>query len=293
MGLSNAFKTAKGKVAKTGLAATMSLAVSGAALANDNNVHQVSLDSMQQCAPLEINKAGRTLDAGLSAYRYSKNDAGAVGISIFPGSNIPTSAAHEFGTKLRTAFLRNGVDAECFVHNEIGPNGTGINFDIDGLSWSEDGPLNIREAKDINTLKGVATEARLVRATRGGQEATTNNNVIKSDIEPIQVIFVSDVDKALIDWGRESPNDIAIGAKLGEDVPVSVDRITSKIYNAVQKACPRTKTKFIFENVSGTGSVFSLMYDGKLDRNVRPSRIAEIAEAAAEHLCTTRELLGK
>jgi len=42
MSLGNAFKTVKGKVVTAGLAATMSLAASGAALANDDNLQQTS-----------------------------------------------------------------------------------------------------------------------------------------------------------------------------------------------------------------------------------------------------------
>jgi len=254
--LENVFKTVKGKVATAGLAATMSLAASGAALANDINVHKASLGSTQQCAPLEVNKAGRTLDAGLSAYRYSKNDAGAVGISIFPGSNIGSEVAHEFGTKLRTAFQRNGVDAECFVHNEIGPNGTGINFDIDGLSWSEDGPLNIREAKDINTLKGVATEARLVRSKSDQAslaEQYKDADIIiqyganvQEDVEISTELLVEDGVKAVAVPGLDNPDCAAL------------------IYDGEEKA--RYSLDSIFMGALGSEAEF-LIEDGKLSHN--------------------------
>jgi len=163
MSLKSFNKSAKQKLAGATAALMVLFAPFCVAQGQDANVHSVSVNQDTHCAPLEVNTTGRTLDAGLSAYRYSKKDAGSVGISIFPGSNIPTDAAHNLGTVLRAVFQRSGIDAECFVHYENGPKGTGINFKIDGLTWSENGPLNILEAKDIKTLKAVATEARLVR----------------------------------------------------------------------------------------------------------------------------------
>jgi len=73
-------------------------------------------------------------------------------------------AAHSIGTKLVAAFEQNDVQAACFVHNEIGPKGSGFNFKITGLSWSEDGPMSIAEATNIETLRGVVAEARTARA---------------------------------------------------------------------------------------------------------------------------------
>jgi len=126
-----------------------------------------------------------------------------------------------------------------------------------------------------------------------GAAAASNNIEHQASVEHELVTFVDDVDKELIDWGLNNPNTVAIGAKLGEDLPVSIDRITSKITNAIQVACPETRTKFIFERIARNGSVFSIMSDGELDRAIAPSEITAKSVAAAKHLCTTKEILSQ
>lgn len=121
-------------------------------------------DAGGRCAPLYRNAADRQANALLSAHIYSQENVGAVGISIFPGQDLPANLAHSVGMKLVTAFEQNGIQAACFVHTEIGSSGSGFNFKITGLAWSEDGPMSISEATNIETLRGVAAEARTARA---------------------------------------------------------------------------------------------------------------------------------
>jgi len=87
-----------------------------------------------------------------------------VGISIFPGQDLSVATADAVGAKLASVLNQNGVDAQCFVHNEVGSKGTGFNFKIDGLTWSESGPLDISEATSANTLKAVLAEAKTAKA---------------------------------------------------------------------------------------------------------------------------------
>lgn len=121
-------------------------------------------DAVGRCSPLYRNAGDRQANALLSAHIYSQENIGAVGISIFPGQDLPESLAHSVGRQLVTAFEQNGIQAACFVHNEIGSSGSGFNFKITGLAWNEDRPLSISEATNIETLRGVAAEARTARA---------------------------------------------------------------------------------------------------------------------------------
>ena len=125
---------------------------------------QAQAAATERCSPLFRTSTGRRVDASFSAHDYSKKNIGAVGISIFPGQDLPMNSAHSIGMKLVSAFEQNGIQAACFVHYETGPKGSGFNFKITGLSWNEDGPMDIAEATSIETLRGVAAEARTARA---------------------------------------------------------------------------------------------------------------------------------
>ncbi|MCU7805667.1 MAG: hypothetical protein KZQ96_20975 [Candidatus Thiodiazotropha sp. (ex Lucinoma borealis)] len=142
----------KGPALAAGLGAAMFGAFSTAAQAEG-----------AQCAPLEQAASGHVFDASTSAYIYSQENIGAVGISIFPGVDLGRFTGHDLGTKLVKIMEMNGVEAECFVHNEPGPNGTAVNFKIAGLSWKEDGSLNASQSFDKETLRGVIAEAKTAK----------------------------------------------------------------------------------------------------------------------------------
>lgn len=146
-------------------AATASLAAAPSYAQQQPQLQQASASAQfEQCAPLYRNQSGQTANARLSAHIYSQENIGAVGISIFPGQDLTMDGAHSAGTALASAFKRNGIEARCFVHSERGPNGSGFGYKIAGQSWNTDGPLNIVEASDVETLRGVAAEARTARA---------------------------------------------------------------------------------------------------------------------------------
>lgn len=141
-------------------AAVTVVTMSGSGTAQTQGVSE----SAEQCSPLFRTSSGRQVNASYSAHRYSQENVGAVGISIFPGQDLPMGSAHTIGLKLAQAFRQNGVQAACFVHFENGPKGSGFNFKVAGLSWKKDGPMTIVEATNVETLRGVAAEARTARA---------------------------------------------------------------------------------------------------------------------------------
>lgn len=112
------------------------------------------------CAPLLPAQNGFIMNASASAHKYSKNNIGAVGISIFAGQDLGEHSPEFLGTVLVNSLRRRGVEAECFVHHKEMPNGTGINFHITGLSWGKDHSLSISESLNIETIEGVAAEAK-------------------------------------------------------------------------------------------------------------------------------------
>ncbi|MEW7986971.1 MAG: hypothetical protein AB2765_07915 [Candidatus Thiodiazotropha endolucinida] len=142
----------KGPALAAGLGAAMFGAFSSAAHAEG-----------MQCAPLHQTSTGREVNASLSAHRYSQQNIGAVGISIFPGTDLGDQSPHKLGHILRSTFQKYGVEAECFVHNRTHSNGTSVNFKIAGLSWKEDGSLNISQSLDKSTLRGIIAEAKTAK----------------------------------------------------------------------------------------------------------------------------------
>lgn len=150
---SQSFKNA---VKGPALAATLGVAVLGAfsTAANAGGA---------QCAPMEQAASGHVFDAGTSAHIYSQRNVGAVGISIFPGADLGNQSPHKLGNILRSTMQKYGVESECYVHNNPGPNGTSVQFHIDGLAWKEDGSLNVSQSLDKNTLRGVIAEAKTAK----------------------------------------------------------------------------------------------------------------------------------
>jgi len=162
MSIGNTFDSARNKAAAIGIAAMVAFSSVASA---DDNVHKASLGSNSQCAPLLVAPAGYTIDASASAYKYSVDNPGAVGIPIFPGGDLPGNSPHALGTQLVTIFENGGVEAKCFVHNERHKSGSSINFKIDGLSWKEHGSLNIKEGTSLTVLKGVRAQANMVKTS--------------------------------------------------------------------------------------------------------------------------------
>lgn len=120
-------------------------------------------ETAERCSPLYRNIAERQAGAGLSAHIYSQEHVGAVGISIYPGRTLSRDSAHSLGVQLVNAFRQNDVEASCFVHFQNGSGGSGFDFVISGLSWNEEGPLNITEATNVETLRSVIAEAKTAR----------------------------------------------------------------------------------------------------------------------------------
>lgn len=112
------------------------------------------------CAPLYVNDVGRTIDASFSAHDFSVKNPGKVGISIFPGQDLGANSPENLGTALVNSLRKRGVQAECFVHYDYGPKGTGIDFKIRGLSWGKDKPLQISKALNTETMNAVAAETK-------------------------------------------------------------------------------------------------------------------------------------
>ncbi len=167
MNISQDFKSSS--VVKTLTAGVLALGLSlpfGAHAGNDNGVQKVNVMSQptSQCSPLAQTSTGREVDASYSAHKYSQENVGAVGISIFGGRDLGSFSPHDLGTKLVKILEMNGVKAECFVHHRDVTNGTAVNFNVDGLAWKEDGFLNISESISKDTLRGVIAEAKTAKS---------------------------------------------------------------------------------------------------------------------------------
>ena len=111
------------------------------------------------CAPLQENRHGLMLDASGSAFQHSKKNPGTVGISVAKGRDL-TMPAENLGTILVNTFRGAGVDAECFVSPHGAMNGTAISLNVNGVSWKEDGFMNLDEVTDRDELRRVVAEAK-------------------------------------------------------------------------------------------------------------------------------------
>lgn len=116
----------------------------------------------EYCAPLVRTSTGREVDASYSAHSYAQDHVGYVGISIFAGRDLGDNSPEYLGALLVNELRSRGVQAECFVHHERVPNGTGVRFHVAGLNMSDDS-LGITASFDEDMLDGVAAEARTAR----------------------------------------------------------------------------------------------------------------------------------
>lgn len=128
------------------------------------SVQPVSMTQAPTCAPLRTNSVGRTMNASSSAWDYSNQNPGKVGISIFPGQDLGSNSPEEVGNWLVDAFATAGVEAECFIHDEYGSKGTGIDFKVNSSSWKDvegrDVPFNLNEVREVSRLRSVVAEAK-------------------------------------------------------------------------------------------------------------------------------------
>jgi hypothetical protein len=122
-------------------------------------------ESGTQCSPLYVTRDGQVLPASSSAHAYSEYNKGAVGIYIEPGEDLDGETPESYAALLVETFRNNGIESECFVSTKSRLGGTGINFKIDGTSYNSKREYNIAEAYNIELLRGVAAEARMVKMT--------------------------------------------------------------------------------------------------------------------------------
>ena len=159
----------KGFVAATAAGAAMVMPLSATHAQDAPKIVPVEYETTMEmretfkCADLRENEAGRVFNAGTSAWVYSDEQSGRVGISIYPGRDLGDHSPEKLGTILVNTFRDNGVQAECFVNDEGVENGTSIDFKVNGLSWGKTRTFNISEATDPETLKGVIDEAKTGR----------------------------------------------------------------------------------------------------------------------------------
>lgn len=143
-----------GAVAALGLATSPSLATEG-----PSGESELTARTTEYCAPLAQTSTGRELNAGTSAHAYSQQNVGNVGVSIFAGRDLGEHSPEYLGALLVNEMRDRGVQAECFVHNERVPNGTGVRFHVAGLSMSEES-IGITASFDEDMLDSVAAEAK-------------------------------------------------------------------------------------------------------------------------------------
>lgn len=154
--------------------ATVSFAASPA-LAQDYET-ELSPRTVEHCAPLSRTSTGRVLNAGTTAHEYSQQNVGSVGISIFAGRDLGEHSPEYLGALLVNEIRARGVQAECFVHHERMPNGTGVRYHVAGLSTSDES-LGITASFDEEVLDGVAAEAKtagMILAAQDNQSPGTN-----------------------------------------------------------------------------------------------------------------------
>ncbi len=130
MGLSNAFKAVMGRVARASLVAIISLAASGAVMANDNNVHKadygnVKADYVQNCTS---NSCAPTDAVGWSD-KVENWDA--VAVSVRMGTH-PAKTDQETKEWLEGGFKHFGAKKYKFFFEQNDAAATGISFHVRG-----------------------------------------------------------------------------------------------------------------------------------------------------------------
>ncbi|WP_416877415.1 hypothetical protein [Litorimonas sp.] len=134
------------------------------ATAQQPTAQPASWSQTTECAPLRQNSVGRIMNAGSSAWDYSDQNPGKIGIAVFPGQDLGDNTPEEVGTWLVRTLATAGVEAECFVQTSYGKNGTGIDFLVNGSSWMDieqrDVRFNLEEIRDADRLRSMVAEAK-------------------------------------------------------------------------------------------------------------------------------------
>lgn len=92
-----------------------------------------------QCQPLHYSSSGVNMGADRSSYKFSNEAKGNVGIAIYGGQDLKKTGytPEQIGAYLvKQVEMAQGIDAECFIHNEEMPRGSSILFTVNGLNLS-------------------------------------------------------------------------------------------------------------------------------------------------------------
>ena len=131
-----------------------------AASANDASVQNASLEKPTQCSTLLLNQHGFEMGAGANALKFSDDNKGSVGIAVYPGKDMNGYTPDQIGLYLGSLFEGQSVDAKCFIAPANLNRHTGILYNVNGLSWTESGSLNLQQATDGTTVDGIVAEAK-------------------------------------------------------------------------------------------------------------------------------------
>jgi len=142
---------------------------------NTSSVQEISLRETPQCAPSQKNKHGLDMGASGTAWAYSNENPGTVGIYIAPGNDLNGYTPEQLGTYLVNIFQKEGVEAECFISERPVPKGSAVDFNVNGLSWGNDRMLNLQQATDMKTLTAVVAEAKAGKALLKPDDGTTSS----------------------------------------------------------------------------------------------------------------------
>lgn len=113
-----------------------------------------------QCSELMNNTNGFKMGAGANAQKYSEDNKGSVGIAVYPGKDMNGYTPDQIGLYLSSLFESSDVDARCFISPSTSDNHTGIVYTVNGLSWTNDGSLNLQQATDGGTVSNIVAEAK-------------------------------------------------------------------------------------------------------------------------------------
>lgn len=122
------------------------------------------------CSALKFNDHGLSLNDTTSAFRYSEENIGAVGISIAPGNDLNGYTPEQLGTHFVNLFADLGVEAECFIRKTDAPNGTAIGFNVNGLVIKQSPDhrfFNLEQALNPENIKELEAEAKMGKRLLG------------------------------------------------------------------------------------------------------------------------------
>jgi len=143
--------------------------------------------------------------------------------------------------------------------------------------------------KAFNIARNKVAALSLVTFVAFSGSVSANDNIIpKTNYQPTNL--VTDVDESLRSWAKNNPGGVAVGVKLSEKFPKSPEYVVERLTSAMGEVCPTANTIVMIEIDDLPGAVFSLRYDQKVDRNIKPGEIGKKAKDAAQHICTEQEI---